>query len=94
MICIKENAFEMVKDAGTEYKIFRNHAINLGIVFNSDAIDDFVKAAKKIDGKFNVYVFSLDDTVPEREFKALKGRATLCAIPEAILHVYRRVFRE
>ena len=93
MICIKENAFEMVKDSGEDYKIFRNHTINLGIIFNSDAIEDFVKEAKKKEGKFHVYVFSLDDTVPEHEFKEIRGRVTLCAIPEAILHVYRRVFK-
>lgn len=94
MICIKENAFEMVKDKGEDYKIFRNDTIKLGIIFNSDAIDDFIKEAKQIAGKFHVYVFSLDDTVPEHEFKELKGRVTLCAIPEVILHVYRRVFKD
>jgi adenine-specific DNA-methyltransferase len=92
MICIKENAFELVKESGGDYRIFKNHEINLGIIFNSDAVEDFVKEAKKITGKFHVYVFSLDDTVPEYEFRELKSRLKLCAIPEAILHVYRRVF--
>ncbi|VVB99952.1 Uncharacterised protein [uncultured archaeon] len=72
--------------------IFKNSKIHLGIVFESEAIEDFVNEAKKIDGKFNVYVFSLDDTVPEREFKEMRNRVNLCPIPEAILHVYRRVF--
>ncbi len=93
MICLKENAFNLIKDGG-QFKIFKNAKTYLGIVFESEAIDGFVKEAKKIDGKFNVYVFSLDDTVPEREFKELKGRVSLCPIPEAILHVYRRVFKD
>ena len=93
MICIKENAFEEVKDHGDDYKIFKNHSLNLGIIFNEESIDDFVKVAKDIKGKFHIYVFSLDDTVPEHEFRELKNRVTLCAIPEAILHVYRQVFK-
>jgi adenine-specific DNA-methyltransferase len=94
MICIKENAFEIVKDEGEDYKIFRNPEINLGIIFNSEAIEEFIREAKKIEGNFHVYVFSLDETVPEHEFKVLKDRVTLCAIPEVILHVYRRVFKD
>ena len=93
MICLKENAFNLIKDGG-QFKIFKNSKTYIGIVFESEEIDAFVKEAKKIDGKFNVYVFSLDDTVPEKEFKELKGRVSLCPIPEAILHVYRRVFKD
>ena len=93
MICLKENAFNLIKDGG-QFKIFNNSKTYLGIVFETEAIEGFVKEAKKIDGKFNVYVFSLDDTVPEKEFKELKDRISLCPIPEAILHVYRRVFKD
>ena len=93
MICIKENAFESVKEK-KGYSIFKNKDIYLGIIFDEEYIDDFIGDAKKIKGKFNVYVLSLDDTVPDKEFKELKGRITLCPIPEAILHVYRRVFKD
>jgi adenine-specific DNA-methyltransferase len=93
MICIKENAFEPIVEKQS-YKIFRNTDHYLGIIFDEENIEDFVKEAKKLKDKINVYVFSLDDSVPEQEFKELKGKAKLCAIPEAILHVYRRVFKD
>jgi len=93
MLCIKENAFEEVKlDNG--FKIFRNSNFHLGIVFDEDSVENFIKIAKKIEGKFHVYSFSLDNAVPSYEYKELKGRVKLCPIPEAILHVYRRVFKE
>ncbi|MEK6858356.1 MAG: site-specific DNA-methyltransferase [Nanoarchaeota archaeon] len=92
MICIKENAFIPVKGK-REWKIFKNHNYYLGIVFDEDSIEDFVKEAKKLDKKIHVYVFSLDGKVPEKEFKELKNKAKLCPIPEVILHVYRRIFK-
>lgn len=92
MLCIKENAFEFVAQ-GDGFKIFKNDAVHVGIIFDDEEIGGFVKEAKKIKGRFNVYVFSLDDTVPSKEFKELKGRVSLCPIPEVILHVYRRVFK-
>lgn len=92
MLCIKEGAFELVIE-NNGYKIFKNNSIYLGIIFNDESIDDFVNKAKSIDGKFNVYVFSLDDTVPNEEFKDIKEKVDLCPIPEVILHVYRRIFR-
>lgn len=92
MLCIKENAFRLVKEK-EGYKIFKNTDIHLGIIFDEDEIDNFIKEAKEIKGKFNVYVFSLDDNIPEREFRSMKGKVKLCPIPEAILHVYRRIFK-
>jgi hypothetical protein len=76
------------------YKIFKNTDHYLGIIFDEEEIEGFVKEAKKVKEKMHVYIFSLDDSVPEGEFKELKGRIKLCAIPEAILHVYRRIFKD
>ena len=92
MLWIKENAFKNVIER-KGFKIFKNTEIHLGIIFDDEKIDKFVKEAKKINGKFHVYVFSFDDTVPKEEFKELKGRVKLCPIPEVILHVYRRIFK-
>lgn len=91
MLCIKENTFDKVKESA-HFKIFKNKDTHLGIIFDDEYINDFVKAAQRIDGKFNVYVFSHDDSVPTNEFKSLKNRVTLCPIPETILKVYRKVF--
>ncbi len=92
MLCIRENAFELVQDGG-DFKIFKNSDKYLGIVFYEEAIDDFKKAIKKIKGHFNTYVFSLGDDPHEKQFADVKGRVTLCAIPEVILKVYREIFK-
>lgn len=92
MICVKENAFEPVIEAAT-YRVFRNSETNVGIIFDDEAISDFITEAKNIKGKFNIYVFSLDESVPSFEFKELQERVKLCPIPEVILHVYRRIFK-
>ncbi len=92
MLCIHENAFELVQDK-TDFKIFKNKNKYLGIIFYEDAINDFKKAIKKIDGTFNTYVFSLGDDPHEKQFADIKSKVTLCAIPEVILKVYREIFK-
>jgi hypothetical protein len=57
------------------------------------AIDGFKKDIAKIDGKFCVYVFSLGDDTFDEEFDDMKEKVKLSPIPEAILRVYRRIFR-
>jgi len=92
MLCIREAAFDLVKE-GEDFKIFKNTDKYLGIVFHEDAIDDYKKVIKKIDGHFNTYVFSLGDEPHEREFADVKDKVTLCAIPDVILKVYREIFK-
>lgn len=92
MLCIKENAFEMVEN-NEDFKIFKGLDTYLGVVFYEDAIADYKKAIKKIDGHFNTYVFSLGDDPHEREFLDVKSKVTLCAIPEVVLKVYREIFK-
>ena len=92
MLCIRENAFELVKD-GDDFKIFKNSDKYLGVVFYEEAINDFKKAISKIKGHFNVYVFSLGDDPHEKQFSDVKNKVTLCAIPEVILKVYREIFK-
>lgn len=92
MLCIRENAFDLVQDGG-DFKIFKNNDKYLGIVFYEEAINAFKKAIKKIKGNFNVYVFSLGDDPHEKQFNDVKDRVTLCAIPEVILKVYREIFK-
>jgi adenine-specific DNA-methyltransferase len=92
MLCIKENTFELVQDEN-DFKIFKNNDIYSGIVFYEDAIDEYKKAIKKIDGHFNTYVFSLGDDPHEKQFIDVKEKVTLCAIPEVILKVYREIFK-
>ena len=92
MLCIKEDTFEEVKST-KQYKIYRNKKRYTGIVFDHQAIDDFKKEIAKIDGKFSLYIFSLGDDTFDEEFEDMKKKVKLSPIPEAILRVYRRVFK-
>lgn len=92
MLCIKEDTFEKVKSTA-KYKIFRNKKKYTGIIYDHLAIDDFKKEIAKIDGKFSVYIFSLGDDTFDEEFEDVKNKVKLSPIPEAILRVYRRIFK-
>ncbi|KKS54351.1 MAG: hypothetical protein UV17_C0020G0011 [Candidatus Gottesmanbacteria bacterium GW2011_GWA1_42_26] len=92
MLCIKEDAFEKVK-IEENYKIFRNRKRYTGIVFDHLAIPEFKRVISDIDGHFNVYVFSLGDDTFDEEFTDIKNKVKLSPIPEAILRVYRRIFK-
>jgi adenine-specific DNA-methyltransferase len=92
MLCVKEETFEKVK-TNDQYKIFRNKKRYTGIIFDHQAIDDFKKEIARIDGKFSLYIFSLGDDTFDEEFEDIKKKVKLSPIPEAILRVYRRIFK-
>jgi adenine-specific DNA-methyltransferase len=92
MLCVREGTFEKVLDQKS-FKIFKNTNHHTGIIFDQAAIPVFKKAIKGIKGEFSVYVFSLGDETFDDEFKDVKQKVQLSPIPEAILRVYRRIFR-
>jgi len=92
MLCIKEGTFEPVLDK-KEFKIFKNSDHYTGIMFDQLAIPEFKGAIKDVKGKFSVYVFSLSDETFDEEFSDIKQKIKLAPIPEAILRVYRRIFK-
>jgi adenine-specific DNA-methyltransferase len=92
MLCVKEGTFEPVLN-NEDYKIFKNHDHYTGIIFDQLAIKEFKKAIKDIKGKISVYIFSLGDDSFEDEFEDIKQKVKLSPIPEAILKVYRRIFK-
>ena len=92
MLCVKEGTFESVLD-NEDFKIFKNHDHYAGIIFDQLAIKDFKKAVKGIKGKISVYIFSLGDDSFEDEFEDIKQKVKLSPIPEAILKVYRRIYK-
>ena len=92
MLCVREDTFEPMKDE-EKFKIFKGKDHYTGIIFDQLAIDDFKKAIAKIDSPFSVYVFSLGDDTFDDEFADVKDKVTLSPIPEAILRVYRRIFK-
>lgn len=92
MLCIREGTFEQVLTK-KDFKIFKNSNHYTGIIFDQLVIPEFKKAIKDIKGKFSVYVFSLGDDTFDEEFEDVKHKIKLSPIPEAILRVYRRIFR-
>lgn len=92
MLCIKEDTYEEVKTT-KQYKIFKNKKKYTGIVFDLDSLEEFKKEIQKYDGKFSLYIFSLGDDTFEEEFEDMKNKVKLSPIPEAILRVYRRIFK-
>ena len=92
MLCVKEGTFEEVTSS-EKYTIFRNKKRYTGIIYDYLAIDDFKKEIVHIDGKFSLYVFSLSDDTFDEEFEDVKNKVKLSPIPEAILRVYRRIFK-
>jgi adenine-specific DNA-methyltransferase len=92
MLCIREGTFEQVTDKRS-FKIFKNNHHYTGIIFDQLAIPEFKNAIKDIKGKFSVYVFSLGDDTFDEEFEDIRQKVKLSPIPEAILRVYRRIFR-
>jgi len=92
MLCVKEGTFKLVQD-NKDFKIFKNTSHYTGIIFDQAVIPAFKKAIKDIKGKFSVYVFSLGDETFDDEFKDVKQNIQLYPIPEAILRVYRRIFK-
>ncbi|KKU12795.1 MAG: Methyltransferase [Parcubacteria group bacterium GW2011_GWA2_47_26] len=92
MLCIKEGTFEAVVEE-TDLKIFKNHDHHCAIIFDEAMIPKFKQKLKKLDGKCSVYIFSLGDDTFDDEFEDVKGKVKLSPIPEAILRVYRRIFK-
>jgi adenine-specific DNA-methyltransferase len=92
MLCIRERTFEPVMEQ-KRFKIFKSNSHYTGIIFDQLAIPEFKKAIKDIKGKFSVYVFSLGDDTFDEEFEDIKQKVKLSPIPEAILRVYRRIFK-
>ena len=92
MICIKEDTFELVLNQ-KDYKIFKNNNHYVGIILDQLVIPEFKKTINDINGKFSIYVFSLSDETFDEEFSDVKQKIKLSPIPEAILKVYRRIFK-
>jgi adenine-specific DNA-methyltransferase len=92
MLCIKENTFEEVISTN-QFKLFRNKNNFTGIIYDYLAIEDLKKEINKYNGKYSLYIFSLSDETFDDEFEDLKNKVRISPIPEAILRVYRRIFK-
>jgi adenine-specific DNA-methyltransferase len=93
MICIREDTYDKVEDKKF-IKIFKNNQHYTAILHQLDYFSEFISKLHKLDKEIHIYVFSLTSDTYEEDFKDLKQKYQLCPIPESILQVYKRVFRE
>jgi adenine-specific DNA-methyltransferase len=93
MLCLKEDCFEGVR-SGRDFKVFTNGQKKyLGIVYGDEGIEGLKKEIKKIDKQLVIYVFSLDESAREEEFEDISALVELKPIPDAILNVYKGIFK-
>lgn len=94
MLCLAESTFDEVMSKKGAFAIYENADQMTGIIYDEDAISDFKKEAKKHKKPFVVYVFSYDHTYNEEDFEDLENLRTVKPIPEVILNVYRKIYKE
>jgi adenine-specific DNA-methyltransferase len=94
MLCLAEATFDNVVNDKDLYAIYENKKQMTGIIFDEDAIADFKKEAKKYKKTVVVYVFSYDHTYNEEDFEDLDNLKVVKPIPEVILNVYRKIYKE
>ncbi|MBL8097950.1 MAG: site-specific DNA-methyltransferase [Anaerolineales bacterium] len=92
MLCLRENTFEFVTETDT-WKIYKNKNQYTAILFDQLSIPDLREELAKLDKPISVYIFSLEDDNFASEFIDMKGKVKVCSIPEAILRVYRRIYK-
>lgn len=92
MLTLKEGTFEKVT-GNSSYFIYRNSNKYTGIIFDQLSFAEFKKAVAKVNKPISLYIFSLADEDFSDDFADMRGLIKICAIPESILRVYRRIFR-
>lgn len=93
MICVRENTFDKIVDH-KNFKIYKNNNHATGILFELDAISEFKEKIGKQKLPAHIYVFSLTNDTYDEDFDDLELKHELCPIPESILEVYRKLFKE
>jgi adenine-specific DNA-methyltransferase len=92
ILTLKEGTFEKVTE-NPSYVIYRNSDKYTGIIFDQLSFTEFKKSVAKINKPISLYIFSLADDDFSDDFADMRGLIKICAIPESILRVYRRIFR-
>lgn len=101
MLCIKEGIYNEVREfCGMKFKpsilrYFRQDAEHqMLLVYDERVIEHIVpmilRQAQE-PGKLKIYVFSNGAYAYEDEFQELRDKVELCALPEALLQVYKQV---
>lgn len=99
MLCIKEDLYDEQKSfAGMPtykniYRYFEHGYKKMLIIYDERYVDEIVGLIAKVETttKIKVYVFSPSDDPWEVNFDPVEEKVDLCAIPQAIYNVYKRI---
>ena len=94
MLCLAEATFNEAASKKGMFAIYESQKQMTGIIYDEDAIADFKKETKKHKKPFVVYVFSYDHTYNEEDFEDMNNLKIVKPIPEVILNVYRKIYKE
>jgi adenine-specific DNA-methyltransferase len=95
LIRVREDAYDYLID-DEKLKLLSSDDHNTAIIFDPHRIDEFFKKIEETDHNkpLNAYIFSYSSYTYDEDIPETKLQYTLCPIPESILEVYRRIFRE
>lgn len=98
LLCIKEDIYHEEREFGgmkfrpSLLRYFREaDGRQMLLVFDERVVAHIVPLIEKMEGRLKVYVFSNGPYAYEDEFARIRERVELCALPEALLQVYRKV---
>ena len=92
MLCLREGTFDE-EERAEHWRFYKNKEKHTAILFEPELVEDFRKRIEQIEGVVSVYVFSLSNDTYAEAFEGLEDKVTLCAVPESILKVYRRIYQ-
>lgn len=95
LIRVRESTFDFAVDED-DFKLLGGTNHNAAIIFDPHKISDYFKRIEDLDDSkpVNVYIFSYSNYAYEDDVPETNLHYTLCPIPESVLEVYRRIFKE
>lgn len=94
MLCLAEKTFDKIVNKKGQFALYQNNEQITGIIYDEDYVSDFKKEIKKLKKSIVVYVFSYDHTYSEEDFADIKNLIKVKPIPEVILNVYRKIYKD
>jgi len=94
MLCLAEKTFDKIINKKEQFALYQNKEQITGIIYDEDYITDFKKEIEKFKKSIVAYVFSYDHTYSEEDFADIKKLVKVKPIPEVILNVYRKIYKD
>jgi len=93
LICLAENTFNEILKKDKQFAIYQNEEKTTGIIYDEDYLDDFKDKIRNYKKPITIYVFSYDNTYNEEDFADINNLIEVKPIPEAILNIYRKIYK-